>query len=279
MSGMDRLINLASRPEPLRVLLLRKMLRRWPIGSYEARLRAGGVDRPNYGWCLYYAAMEAKALGHKAITVIEFGVAGGNGVMCLCDHKEAIEKELGIEILVVGFDSGSGLPASTDPRDILYCWPEGSFVMDRNALETRIGGRAQLVLGNVSTTVSAWQPQPHAPIGAVLFDLDYYSSTMSALPVLTKDNVLPRVWCYFDDICTGPEEAMTEIGGERAAIAEFNSSPERSKLNDHISTAHTFKHTQPQAWHQHIYIYHRINHPRYNSRITGNRDQLQLTRV
>src|SRR6266567_675436 len=277
MNAMDRLIDYATRPVPLRTLILRKLLRRWPIGSYEARLRAGAVDRPHYGWCLYFAAREAKALGHKAMTVVEFGVAGGNGLVCLCAHKEALEKELGIEILVVGFDSGSGLPASNDPRDILYCWPEGSFVMDRAALEKRIGGRAQLVLGNVGQTVAAWQPSPHAPIGAVMFDLDYYSSTTSALPLLTKNNVLPRVWCYFDDICTGPEEAVTDLVGERAAIAEFNLSPDRMMLNDNISLVHSFKSTQPQSWHQQIYVYHRINHPDYNTRITGNRDQLQLS--
>ena len=277
MNGLDRLIDYSTRPVPIRTLFLRKLLRRWPIGSYETRLRAGAVDRPHYGWCTYFAAQQAKALGHKAITVIEFGVAGGNGLVCLCQHKEAIERVLGIEILVVGFDTGSGLPASGDSRDILYCWPEGSFVMDRQALEKRINGRAELVLGDVSKTVASWQPR--APIGAVLFDLDYYSSTKSALPMLTKENVLPRVWCYFDDVCTGPEEAVTSVVGERAAIAEFNDSPDRARLNDSVSLAHTFKGAQPQAWHQQIYVYHRFKHPNYNTRITGNRDQLRLTSV
>ncbi len=180
---------------------------------------------------------------------------------------------------MVGFDTGSGLPASGDPRDILYCWPEGSFVMDRAALEKRVGGRAQLVFGDVGQTVAAWRPSPQAPIGAVMFDLDYYSSTTNALPVLTNENVLPRVWCYFDDISAGPEEAVTDIVGERAAIAEFNLSPDRRKLNDNISRVHSFKSTQPQSWHNQIYVYHRINHPRYNTRITGDRDQLRLTSV
>jgi hypothetical protein len=277
MKGIDRLIDYATKPVPLRVLLARKFLRHFPIGSYEARLRAEGVNRVNYGWCVYFAARQAKALGHKAITVAEFGVAGGNGLVCLCEHKRAIEKELGIGITVVGFDAGSGLPASSEPRDILYCWPEGSFAMDRAALEKRIGNNAQLVLGDVADTVKAWQPDPLAPLGAVMFDLDYYSSTKSALPVLSKENVLPRVWCYFDDVCAGPEEAVTSFVGERQAIAEFNLSPERARLNDNISLAHSFKGIPPQPWHQHICIYHRINHPDYNQCITRDRDPLQLT--
>src|SRR5258708_23899907 len=116
MNAMDRLIDYATRPVPMRTLILRKLLRRWPIGSYEARLRAGAVDRPHYAWCLYFAARQAKALGHKAMTVIEFGVAGGNGLVCLCAHKEAIEQELAIQILAVGVDTGAELPPNGDPR-------------------------------------------------------------------------------------------------------------------------------------------------------------------
>jgi hypothetical protein len=111
-----------------------------------------------------------------------------------------------------------------------------------------------------------------------MFDLDYYSSTTKALPILTKENVLPRIWCYFDDISAGPEEAVTEIVGERAAIAEFNSSPDREVLQDNVSLAYPFKGMEPQAWHQQIYVYHRIGHRDYNKRITGDRDQLRLSR-
>jgi hypothetical protein len=277
MAVTDRLIDIATRPVPLRTLLLRKLLIRWPIVSYETRLRVGAVQRPHYGWCTYYAAAEAKALGYKAMTVVEFGVAGGNGLMCLCRHRDEIEKQLGIEIVVVGFDSGMGLPASSDSRDLLYCWPPGSYVMDRNALEQRIGTRAQLVLGNVGSTLEGWQPDPQAPLGAVMFDLDYFSSTRCALAVLTKRNILPRVRCYFDDVCGGPLEATTERAGEREAIREFNLSPERRMMNDHISLAFSFKGKLPEPWHQQIYLYHRVSHPAYNTCITGEkRDELRL---
>ena len=187
MSFADTVIRHTSRTVPYRVLLLRNFLRQWPIGSYRARLNAGAVHRPNYGWCVFHAATLAKALGHKAITVIEFGVAGGNGLVCLCENSRQIEKEVGIEIRVVGFDAGSGLPASTDYRDFLYAWPAGSFVMDRAALERRIGDQAKLVLGDVSNSVGNWQPDPDAPLGAVMFDLDYFTSTANALPILSKE--------------------------------------------------------------------------------------------
>lgn len=275
----DSLIRVVSRPVPYRVILLRKFLRKWPIGCYRARLNAGAIHRPDYGWCVYHAATEAKALGHRAITVIEFGVAGGNGLLYLCENSRQIAKEVGIEIRVVGFDSGAGLPPSTDPRDVLYAWPAGSFQMDRAALERRIGNQARLVLGNVSETVAAWEPDPDAPLGAVLFDLDYFTSTVSALRILTKTNTLPRVWCYFDDICAGPEEAASEGLGEREAIRLFNLAPARSVMNDRVTQAFCFKGKMPEPWHQQIFLYHRVNHPDYCRCLTADRDQLKLRGV
>src|ERR1700751_6101678 len=112
MSFIDKMVTVATWPVPLRSVLFRKLLSRYPIGSYRARLSMNAVDRPHYGWFVYHAARQAKGLGYKAVTVIEFGVAGGNGLVCLCGHKEEIQNELGIEIQIVGFDTGAGLPAS-----------------------------------------------------------------------------------------------------------------------------------------------------------------------
>jgi len=279
MSLVDRCIYQLSRPIPLRTLILRKLLRRWPIGSYEARLRAGAVHRPNYAWCLYYAAQQAKALGYSALTAVELGVAGGNGLVCLCDHRKIIQKELGIEIILAGFDAGTGLPDFKDPRDVLYFWPPGSFVMDRPALEKRIAGQASLVIGDIAETAREWNPRADAPLGAVMFDLDLYTSTRAAFALLTKDNVLPRVWCYFDDICGGPENAFTDGIGEREAIREFNLRSERSIMKDRVGPAYVFKGVAPEPWHQHIYLYHRLSHPKYSQCLyaPGERDQLQLS--
>ena len=277
MSFMDRAVRVATYPLPLRTIIFRRLLRRIPLGSYKARIHTFAVDRPHYGWCLYHAAEEAKSLGYKAITAIEFGVAGGNGILSLCEHKEEISRALGIEVVVVGFDAGTGLPESNDPRDLLYFWPSGSFEMDQAALERRIGGRAELVLGNVADTVKSWQPRADAPIGAVMFDLDFYTSTMAAFNIFTKPNVLPRVWCYFDDIRGYPENAYTDSIGEREAIKQFNLDSERRKENDHLSPAFTFKGLPLEAWHLDIYLYHRMNHPSYNTCPATGKMQLSLS--
>jgi hypothetical protein len=268
MPIIDRIVDIASRPLPLRTLIVRRFLQRWPVGSYRTRLHAGAVERPHYGWCIYHAAIEARALGHKAMTVVELGVAGGNGVICILKHRHEIERDLGIQLVVVGFDAGTGLPPSEDPRDLLYCWSPGSFEMDRAALERRIHGQAELILGDVRHTIGHWNPRPDAPIGAIFFDLDLYSSTASAFALLEKESTLPRIWCYFDDICGSSLDAMTDRIGEREAIREFNLDPRRALQNDHLSPAYSFFGKPPEAWHQQIYAYHRMNHPDYNRNLS-----------
>ncbi|MGA9671662.1 MAG: hypothetical protein WBQ94_20800 [Terracidiphilus sp.] len=255
--------------------MIRKVLKHWPMGSYKARLDAGAVDRPYYGLCLYQAAHEAKALGYKAITAVELGVAGGNGILSMCRHRDEIRKALGMEVHLLGFDSGTGLPSSEDPRDVRYYWPPGSFEMDREVLEKRLAGQADLIFGNVADTIPKWEAMPDAPLGAIMFDLDLYSSTTAALGLLTKQNLLPRVWCFFDDVIGYPENAFADGTGEREAIREFNLAPERKLLHDHLSPARVFKARVPEHWHQQIYLYHRLSHPQYNVCIAGE-PKLQL---
>ena len=270
MDFVSRIIDLATRPVPLRTLIIRKLLTRWPIGPYRARLTAGAVDRPAYGFCMFHAAEQAKALGFKAISAIELGVAGGNGLLCMCRHRDEIKKALGIDIHIYGFDTGAGLPSSNDPRDVLYFWAPGAFKMDRPALEKRLVGRAKLIFGNVAETAAEWQASPDAPLGVILFDLDLYTSTKAALSLLDRENVLPRVWCYFDDVTGRPLIALTDCVGEREAIRQFNQAPERNIRRDSILKAYVFATKPPESWHDRIYLYHRQTHPAYNTLVTVN---------
>ena len=243
----------------------------------EANPLGRGPPSPQYAWCLHYAAVLAKELGYRAFTVIELGVAGGNGLLCLCDHALQIRKELDVEVRIVGFDSGSGLPTTSDVRDLHYVWPGGSYEMDRAMLEQRLVGRAELVFGDVSETVPRWQPAEDAPLGCVLFDLDLYSSTRDALPLLTKVNVLPRIWCYFDDISGYPHMALTDFIGEGAAVREFNDHPDRAKLGDNVAPARIFADQVPEMWHRKMYIYHRLSHPQYEICLSREKHRLPLT--
>jgi hypothetical protein len=249
------------------------------IGSFEARLRVSALPRPHYAMCLYYAALQAKHLAYPAISAVELGVAGGSGLLCMSELARTIRKELGVEILVTGFDAGSGLPESDDPRDIRYYWSTGAFPMDRQALQSRLAGRAELIIGDVADTCPKWSPSPHAPLGVIAFDLDMYTSTMAAFSLLEKEHVLPRVWCYFDDIIDQPQSCLTDFLGEAAAIEDFNRMPQRKILGDNLSRARVFDaYPIGESWHRKIYLYHRFTHPQYNISIyeRSNEDQLPL---
>jgi hypothetical protein len=60
----------------------------------------------------------------------------------------------------------------------------------------------------------------------------------------------------------------------RAAINELNGS--RASRDSHLSQAYAFKYSEPASWHQHIYIYHRLNHPDYNRCLFDHKHVLEI---
>lgn len=270
---LTRLLHAAAYPEPYRARIVRSIVRRLRIGSYAARLEIEAVDRPWYGWCLYGAALQARALGYRAISVAEMGVAGGNGLLNLCDHAAEITHLTGVSIAIFGFDSASGLPPSQDYRDLPYVWPAGSFAMDVARLKNRLGTRATLKIGDVRDTVPGFRTDPSAPLGAVMFDLDMYSSTAAALAILDVPERIPRVWCWFDDIIGYIDNLYCERNGERAAIADYN----RARSDAFLSPANcSFGQMAPRYWHQQIYVDHRFQHPAYSHCLSSGRHELAL---
>jgi hypothetical protein len=113
------------------------------------------VDRPAYAFCLYYGALTAKRLGYARISAIEFGVAGGNGIIALQEYASEITRELGIEVEIFGLDSGAGLPQPRDFRDIPYMWQTGFYPMDEAKLRARLKG-SRLVIGDVAETAKTF---------------------------------------------------------------------------------------------------------------------------
>ena len=139
-------------------------------------------------------------------------------------HIEEVPKLFSVNIDLYGFDAGSGLPAPVDYRDMPHYFRRGLYEMDRDALERRLK-RAKLVIGDIrDTCVSFLQRYKPAPIGCVLHDLDYYSSTRDALTLFDGESsyFLPRVFMYFDDIVGDETWLCNEFTGELLAIDEFN---------------------------------------------------------
>ena len=180
------------------------------------------ATKPMYAYGVTAAAALAKVLNIPRITVVEFGVAGGWGLLAMEAIAASVEKKTGIGIDVVGFDTGVGLPKPEDYRDQPNMWFEGQLPMDRPALEAKLT-RATLQIGNVRETLPYFLAGRPAPIGFVSQDFDLWSSTRDALTLYEADydRLLPRVVTYFDDILG---HTYNDFCGERRAIHEFNES-------------------------------------------------------
>jgi len=274
MSAIDKLERLISNPCPMRLLTV-KVISKLGLGNYSFRIMAGAVDRPEYGYCVYEAALLAKRLGYKEISVLEFGVAGGQGLLSLEKHSETIHKQLNIGITMYGFDTGEGLPEPEDYRDLPYHWKKGFYRMDQEKLRNRLK-YAKVVFGNVKKTVSAFFGEYNPPpVGAVSFDLDFYSSTVDALRIFENDekHFLPRVFCYFDDITGNNIALYNDYTGVRLAIKEFNEAHADKKLT---KAHYLLARRVVQPWYHRIRIMHHFTHSRYSDFVSEKNQQLPI---
>jgi hypothetical protein len=254
---------------------LLKAWRKFPIGPFKLKLDFDIMPRPHYAYCVYEAARLADALKLDRISVIEFGVAGGNGLTELERVAGQVEKEFRVRIDVYGFDNGTGLPKPLDYRDVPYVWRTGFYKMDVDALRARLT-RAKLVLGDVSeTSEQFFRDHSPAPIGAFFIDLDFYTSTRDALKILDSDQVqtLPRVFCYFDDVISSEGTFFSDRVGELLAIEEYNKSHSMRELAKIAGFPHG--RAIPAQWNDQIYVHHWFDHPQYNTYIHPSRDRQQ----
>src|SRR5262245_49184055 len=145
-----------------------KLIRKLQIGSYKQRVLLGAVDRPHYAYCVYNAAVLARKLGYQRISVLEFGVAGGNGLINLEYHAQEVSRLLSIDVDIYGFDTGEGLPEPVDHRDLPYHWKKGFYRMDVPKLKSKLK-KATLVLGCIeNTSLNFFEKYTPAAIGAVV---------------------------------------------------------------------------------------------------------------
>jgi hypothetical protein len=228
------------------------------IARGTEELLAAGV-RPNYGWCVLHAASVARHLGLPRISVLEFGVAGGNGLLAL-EAAASFASGDGLEVEVHGFDTGGGLPAPVDARDTPYVHAQGQFPMDEAALRGRLSARTSLHLGLVGETLPGFAG---APVGFVALDLDFHSSTVDALALfdLPAERLMPRVMVYVDDAVGYP---WGDTNGPRAAIAAFNS----TRTSRVLDVLYGMRHLVPRAsfdsrWPEALWLAHVYDHPRY----------------
>lgn len=249
----------------------------WLFGSYKTKIWFDMILRPNHAYALLQAARHALANGIQKITVIEFGVATGGGLMNIGRICQRLHKIYGVEFRVFGFDTGEGMPAPVDYRDHPELYKKGDYKMNKALLEKNLPENCQLVIGQVKDTIPHFLQHTdlvNAPIGFISFDLDYYYSTKEALSVLQHHPAcyLSCFPVYFDDIALWSHNSWC---GELLAIEEFNQTQPLRKIekNRFLPYTRIFKHA---AWLEHIYFVHVLDAPARNQiRVDGQADVLE----
>lgn len=235
------------------------------LGANFLKLRKDPLckKKPVYIWGVLQGAALGKVLGYERISVIEFGVAGGRGLLAMERVAELAEELVNIGIDVYGFDAKNGLPRPEDYRDLPNSFFDGQFSMDREKLEKCLR-RAQLKLGLVEETIPNFLASNPAPVGFVSIDLDLYSSTKNALEIFEGGDrlFLPRVLCYLDDIFG---YTYSDYNGERLAITEFNECHATMKFSPLYGLRYFVPpQVKESPWTEQLYFLHIHNHPLYN---------------
>lgn|SRR5215471_16800378 len=229
--------------------------------NYAFLQLVGHGGRPPYVWGVLQGAALARVLKISKISVIEFGVAGGSGLINLERIADAVSNITNIGIDVIGFDTGIGLPQPGDYRDQPNMWFEGQLPMDRERLRSALSV-ATLRLGPVKETIPSFIGSNPAPIAFVSFDLDLYSSTRDALGLFQADyrHCLPRVTSYFDDISG---YTYNDFCGERLAIREFNEHNNNRKVCPIYGLRYFIVGCPASEWPDGMYFLHLFEHPLY----------------
>jgi hypothetical protein len=250
--------------------------KRYPAGSFDLRCRFDIFSRPAYAYGVQQGAYLASRLGVPAISVIEFGVAGGRGLVALEEIARLASRAYGVKIEVYGFDRAVGLPKTSDFRDLPYTWEEGFFEMDVDELRSRLDA-ARLVVGDIADTVPTFvDTHDPAPVAFVSVDLDYYSSTVDALRIfdVPESRVLPRVLCYFDDLVGEDHVLQNDYVGEALAVREFNLDRKECKILPVNGLA--AKRVLPADWNDSMLAMHRFDHTDYDTYVGPPKNEQQL---
>ena len=218
------------------------------------------ISPPWFAYGLLLATKQAKKYKLRGFTAIEFGVANGRGFKLLNEIKTKIEEIENIDIRLVGFDTGIGMPYSEDYRDHPDQYHESDFSMEED-FKTKF--KKNLILGDLRKTIPSFYSKldENYPIGFFSMDVDVYSATKCALKLFEKkpQYYLPYVSSYFDD-CSGRTH-FSKFTGELLAIEEFNKENAKRKLDYDRGVWNEHKSLPYQIWYQRMFILHIFDHP------------------
>lgn len=229
------------------------------FGGVRSKVKYDNYRLAHYAFGVYEGAKRAKDLGLPEITVIEFGVANGRGLMAMALYAGKVEKCLGIKINVLGFDSGEGMPKTEGYKDHPELYATGDFpLQNREKLLSILPGNTKLVIMDLIN--SNWADHVNSPVAFMSVDVDYYSSTIAILNHLDRiksDLLLPNILTYFDDVQLPNHNPYQ---GELLAIEEFNKSNNLRKIVNYSKVLRTTRRLKNALWINQIFQLHVLDH-------------------
>lgn len=246
------------------------------FGSLRAKIEFDVIERRYHAFGLLRAADYAREINVDRLTVIEFGVANGSGLLNLCHLGNKITDLTGVHFDIVGFDTGQGLPPAKDFRDHPEYYSQGDFILqNKDLLLRKLPQNARIEFGDLEHTIGGFWGTVRAPIGFISVDLDYHSSTVNALTVFDgpPELYLPTVIMYFDDV---KRELHNPFCGELLAIDEFNRSHESRKITklNFLEKRRIFRNA---LWIEQMYHCHIFDHVSRQNALAAKRGMI-LTR-
>lgn len=231
------------------------------FGSFRRKVDFDLVIRPQYAFPILRAADLANEWGYKRLTLLEFGVAAGAGLLNICHIAAQVTKVTGIEFRIVGFDTGTGMPEPVDYRDLPEAYAAGDFPMDAERLRSSLPSNCELILGPITETLPKFLETVDAdgPIGFASIDVDYYSSAKAALAVFADEDpskYLPLVPVYLDDV---GDITVNPWVGECLAVNEFNVETSMRKIAP-WNMLRARRICKNAKWIEHIYGLHVHDH-------------------
>lgn len=87
------------------------------FGSLSKKIEYDLIVRPHHAFSIWKAAEAAQKMNIKSLTLIEFGVASGAGLMNMAEIAAKVSDRTGISFRILGVDSGKGMPSPESYRD------------------------------------------------------------------------------------------------------------------------------------------------------------------
>jgi len=229
------------------------------FGGVASRVKYDNYRLSHYAYGVFEASKRAKELGLKEITVIEFGVANGRGLMAMAFYALKVQKVTGVKINVLGFDSGEGMPQTQGYKDHPEIYATGDFPLQkREKLLSLLPSNTRLII--LDLLKENWNSYVKFPIGFISIDVDYYSSTTSVLKNLgdvKSELLLPNTLMYFDDIQLPNHNPYQ---GELLAIQEFNSCYSKRKIVPFAQVLRTTRRLKDAPWINQVFQLQVLDH-------------------